>query len=122
MNIYSILAVINLVDMVVYHSGLSPAILTLVNSKYHGATELTPSPVGALLQTVVRRLTYHHHGYTCLQLDCVALHPDESLHDQLALARRHPSLRYVLTRTKAHYSQLSRAGNLSPGILPRQHW
>lgn len=61
MNAGSILAVINLVDMIVYHAGLSPAILTLVNSRAHGITELAPSPVGALLQTVVRLYIHNHN-------------------------------------------------------------
>lgn len=53
--IHSILTVASLVDMIAYHLGLSPALLTIVNSTTHEGTSVAPWPVGALMQLLVRR-------------------------------------------------------------------
>ena len=77
----SIVAVSNLVDMIAYHSGLSLAMLTLVRSANGDTAELAPSPIGAVLQLLVRHHFSRRRGYMCSQFARLVLCLDQPLHD-----------------------------------------
>ena len=82
MDVRSIVAVSNLVDMIAYHSGLSLAMLTLVRSANGDTAELAPSPIGAVLQLLVRHHCSRHRGRMCSQLEHSVLGFNQPLHDQ----------------------------------------
>ena len=75
MDFRSIVAISNLVDMIAYHSSLSLAMLTLVRSANGETTELAASPIGAVLQLLVRP-SFCHYGYTCSRFELPVLRLD----------------------------------------------